>query len=215
MKSLADHLPPELAAKVHPDWRKNEADYWALRDQLLGTHQNQWIGFADGAVIASGKSAVDVLHAAKKIAAHPFVVCVGREKEPDRIRHVTFPYDSNYLPEAMPMIDVEFRRVSGSPGVALNRVIPDTGADVSALPWSDCQLLQLDPTAGDPGVLAGFGGGSQGTFVFDVLVYLDGQEYKCRLLADFSGHERILGRDVLNRLEVLFRGPASEVVVNP
>jgi hypothetical protein len=33
--------------------------------------------------------------------------------------------------------------------------------------------------------------------------------------ADFVGNERILGRDVLNRVEVLFRGPAGEVVVNP
>jgi hypothetical protein len=35
------------------------------------------------------------------------------------------------------------------------------------------------------------------------------------LQADFVGQERILGRDVLNRLDVLFRGPAGEVVVNP
>jgi hypothetical protein len=27
--------------------------------------------------------------------------------------------------------------------------------------------------------------------------------------------ERILGRDVLNRVEILFRGPVGEVVVNP
>jgi hypothetical protein len=35
------------------------------------------------------------------------------------------------------------------------------------------------------------------------------------LQADFSGNERILGRDVLNRMDVLFRGPSGEVVVNP
>jgi hypothetical protein len=44
---------------------------------------------------------------------------------------------------------------------------------------------------------------------------VDGQEYPCRLQADFADNERILGRDVLNRLEVLFRGPAGAVVVNP
>jgi hypothetical protein len=33
--------------------------------------------------------------------------------------------------------------------------------------------------------------------------------------ADFVGSERILGRDVLNQLEILFRGPAAEVVFNP
>ena len=46
-------------------------------------------------------------------------------------------------------------------------------------------------------------------------VRLDGQEYPCQLQADFAGQERILGRDVLNRLEILFRGPAGEVIVNP
>jgi hypothetical protein len=35
------------------------------------------------------------------------------------------------------------------------------------------------------------------------------------LQADFVGNERILGRDVLNRLEILFRGPSGELVVNP
>ena len=36
-----------------------------------------------------------------------------------------------------------------------------------------------------------------------------------RLQADFTGYERLLGRDVLNRIDVLFRGPAQEVVINP
>ena len=36
-----------------------------------------------------------------------------------------------------------------------------------------------------------------------------------QLQADFAGQERILGRDVLNRLDMLFRGPTGEVVVNP
>ena len=46
-------------------------------------------------------------------------------------------------------------------------------------------------------------------------VILDGQEFLCRLQADFAGDERILGRDVLNRVVVLFRGPGGEVVINP
>jgi hypothetical protein len=35
------------------------------------------------------------------------------------------------------------------------------------------------------------------------------------LQADFTGDERIIGRDVLNRLDILFRGPLQEVVINP
>ena len=53
------------------------------------------------------------------------------------------------------------------------------------------------------------------TMGFLIWVWLDGQEYPCQLQAEFGGQERILGRDVLNRLDVLFRGPAGEVVINP
>src|SRR5438552_17767508 len=86
MKSLADALPPEIGRQIHPDWRKNEAAYWAVRDQLLGQYQGQWIGFADGRVVASGTRPVVVLHAAHKGAEHPYVIRVGHENEPSRIR---------------------------------------------------------------------------------------------------------------------------------
>ena len=113
------------------------------------------------------------------------------------------------------MINVEFRQASGSPGVVLDRVIPDTGADASVLPWADCQLLQLAPSLGVQGLISGVARASVATIAFQVWAQLDGQDYPCRLQADFVGSERILGRDVLNRLEILFRGPVGEVVVNP
>ena len=100
MKSIADQLPPEIARQIHPDWRKNEAAYWAVRDQLLGHYQGQWIGFADGVVIASGTSPVEVLHTAQQSGRHPFVICVGREEEPSRIRRSSFPYGTSYPVEA-------------------------------------------------------------------------------------------------------------------
>jgi hypothetical protein len=86
LRSIADQLPPEIARQIHPDWRKNETAYWAARDQLLSQYQGQWVGFADGAVIASGLSPVEVLHAAQQSGRHPFVICVGREEEPSRMR---------------------------------------------------------------------------------------------------------------------------------
>jgi hypothetical protein len=89
----------EFAALIHPTWRKNEADYWAMRDQLLERYRNQWIGFADGAVIVSGASPVEVAHAAESRAAHPFVTCVGHENEPCRIRRATFACDPSYSSE--------------------------------------------------------------------------------------------------------------------
>lgn len=215
MKLIADQLPPEIARQLHPDRRKNELEYWAARDQLLKQYQDQWIGFADGKVVASGTSPVTVLHASEGSGRHPFVICVGHEEEPCRVRRATFPYDTGYRGEALPLIRLEFRHTSGARGAVLDRVIPDTGADASVLPWADCQHLQLTPALGLQGLIRGVAGASAATLTFHIWAFLDGREYPCRVQADFVGKERIVGRDILNRLDVLFRGPASEVVVNP
>lgn len=215
MQSLADGLPAEIARQVHPDWRKNEAGYWAVRDQLLGKHRGRWIGFADGRVVASGTRPVTVFHAAHQVSGHPYVTCVGREEVPYRMRRVSFVYDMGYPGEALPVIRAEFRHQSGVPGLVLDQVIPDTGADTSALPWADCQRLRLSPAQGTPVLMSGVAGGAATTLGFLAWLHLDGNEYPCQLHADFVGTERILGRDVLNSLEVLFRGPSGEVVVNP
>jgi hypothetical protein len=215
MRSLADGLPPEVATRVHPAWRANEAAYWSARPGLPAQYPGQWIAFADGTVIAASPSPVEVLQAAQASARHPFVIRVGAEDEPTRMRRVVFTYDTSYPNEPLPRLAAEFRSVSGTLGLLLDEVIPDTGADASALPWSDCQTLQLDPAQGVPGLIGGIGRSSAATLVFLVWIHLDGQEYPCRLQADFAGDERVLGRDVLNRIEILFRGPSGEVVINP
>ena len=86
MKSWADELPREVASRVHPDWRKNEADYWAKRDGLLSQYRNLWMAFTNGKVIASGSSPVEVFKTAHESGQHPFVTCVGHEGEPTRMR---------------------------------------------------------------------------------------------------------------------------------
>ncbi len=143
MTSLTDGLPPEIAREIDPNWRKNEAAYWDVRDQLLRQYQGQWIGFADGAVIASGASPVAVFHAAEATGRNPFVTCVGHENEPTRMRRVSFAYDGSYPGEPLPILTAEFRPVSGSPGLILDRIIADTGADAARLPWADCQGLRF------------------------------------------------------------------------
>jgi hypothetical protein len=210
VKSLADQLPPDIACQIHPAWRKNEAEYWVVRDQLLPQYKDQWIGFADGKVVASGTIPVLVSHAAEATGRHPFVTCVGHEDEPTRMRRVTFPYDQSYPGEPLPILLVDFRLTSGVQGTTLDRLIADTGADGTALPWADCQALHLTAAQGTPARMTGMAGGIATTLHFNIWVELNGKEYPCRLQADFIGHERILGRDVLNRLEVTFRGPAGE-----
>jgi len=130
MRSLADRLLPEIVCQIHPDWRKNEAAYWAVYDQFLTQYGDQWIGFADGTVIVSGTSPVAVFHAAAATGPNPFVTCVGRDDEPTRMSRAGFHYESTYPGEP----PIEFRPISGAPGVVLDHVIADTGADASALP---------------------------------------------------------------------------------
>lgn len=216
MNSLADQLPPGIARQLHPDWRKNEAAYQSARDGLLPQYRGKWVAFADGAVIAVAGTPLEVFLAIRGSQQHPFVIRVGHESEPwYRIRRTSFPDDATYPSTALPIASVEFRATSGSTGVVLDRVIPDTGADTTTLPWADCQQLGLDPAAGVPGVITGVAGGLAVTVGFLIWAWLDGQEYPCQLQGDFAAHERILGRDVLNRFRVLFDGPAGEVVFNP
>jgi hypothetical protein len=74
------------------------------------------------------------------------------------MRRVSFSYDGSYPGEPLPILSLEFCPESGSPGVALDRVIADTGADASAIPWADCQQLQLTPAQGRPGLMGGIRG---------------------------------------------------------
>lgn len=174
MQSLAEGLPADVAQQIHPNWRKNETEYWDVRDTLLAQYRDQWIGFADRTVIASGSSPVAVFHEAARSGRHPFVTCVGREHEPCHMRRAEFAYDSAYPAEALPLLTVEFRSKAGSPGVVFDRVIPDTGADASALPWADCQRMQLDTAVGTPGLMGGVAQSVAATIVFSVWVHLDG-----------------------------------------
>lgn len=87
MRSIADLLPPEVAKQIHPDWRRNEADYWAVRETLLPEFGGLWICFADGRVIASGTKPNEIYKAAHESGKHPFVTCAGDETRPiGRIR---------------------------------------------------------------------------------------------------------------------------------
>ena len=141
MNSIADQLPPEIACQVHPDWRKNEQAYWAAHDTLLPQYRGQWIAFADGIVVAAA-TPLEVFLAIRESDRHPFVIRVGHENEPwYRIRRTRFGYDTAYPGTALPVVSAEFRAASGSTGVVLDRVIPDTGADTTTLPWSDCQQI--------------------------------------------------------------------------
>lgn len=110
MKSLTEGLPPEIAQQIHPDWRKNEEEYWANRDELLAHYRDQWIGYANGRVVVTGTSPVEVFHKAQASGEHPFVTCAGREHEPSRMRRASFTHGTAYPGEPLPVVTIEVRR---------------------------------------------------------------------------------------------------------
>lgn len=177
MERILSKLPPAVAARVHPDWKRNEQAYWAQRATLLRQYEGQWIGFADDAVIASGDRPVQVLHAAQRTGRHPFVTRVGHEDTPQRMRRRIYSYDSTYPGEPLPRVAVDFRSSPGGAGMTFEDAIPDTGAEASALPWGDCQALQLNPEEGVPALMSGVGGSSAATVVWAAYAAIDGAEY--------------------------------------
>jgi len=88
MKRILSRLPPEIAALVHPDWKRNEKSYWASRETLLRQYEGQWIGFADDAVIASGDRPVQVLHAAQRAGTPRSAPARRAARGPPSIRNV-------------------------------------------------------------------------------------------------------------------------------
>ena len=125
MRSLIEGLPTEIANRIHPDWQKNEAEYWAQRDALPGIYADQWIGFAGGRVIVSGTSPVEVLHAAQASGKHPFVTRVGHENEPNRMRFTSLSFDSSVVSQKFAKevggLPTRHARVSGFVGQILHR----------------------------------------------------------------------------------------------
>ena len=152
MTSLADQLPPDIAGPDSPRLAEERSPLTrANATALLAEYQGKWIAFAEGAVVASATTPLEVFLAIQNSPLHPYVVRVGHEGEPwYRIRRESFLYDRSYPGTPLPVVSVEFRPVSGSAGVLLDRVIPDTGADTTTLPWSDCQRVNLSPAAGIP-----------------------------------------------------------------
>ncbi len=88
------------------------------------------------------------------------------------MRRVSFPYDGSYPGEPLPIIALEFRPVSGASGVILDRIIADTGADASAIPWADCQTLRLTVSQGRPSWMGGIAGGNAPTLHFPIWVHM-------------------------------------------
>ena len=216
LRTLTTNLPPEQKQRLHPDFLANEQSYLRLRDGLLASHRGQWVAIHDGQVVASGDDLVRVTEVAAAAGGHPYIAKVGQEDVTVfRVRRSEFNYDATYQPFAMPRVTVTFWNHGETLSQTFGEVIPDTGADSSLLPESDCLTFDL---FGSP-YLTAVSGSPIGPSV-TTLIYLGKAEIEHLRVPAFvqsyrSGTERLVGRDVLNHHRVLFDGPSGKIVFQP
>src|SRR5262249_40758451 len=126
-----------------------------------------------------------------------------------------FPYDQAYQPFPLPRIVMTFFNDAETRAQTLGDVIPDTGADVCLLPDADCLAIDLFHSTCLIGVAGGAVGSTAPTVIYHGKAEIDGSRFPALIQPVPGSHERIVGRDVLNQLRVLFDGPSGQVVVNP
>lgn len=210
------NLSHDQQQRLHPDFLANEQGYLHLRDRLLGPYRDQWVAVHGGKVIAAGTGLMEVLEKASACGGHPYIALVGAEDAVVfRARRAVFAYDQAYQPFPLPRVTATFWNHAESHAQQQTDVIPDTGSDVSLLPDPDCTAIDLFNSPYMTGRAGGVVGAPVTTLFYRGKVEIDGRRYAALIQSIPAGHERILGRDVLNQQRVLFDGPTGQVVINP
>lgn len=209
----SQNLPPAQKKRLHEDFIENERLYWRMREQLLKQYEGQWVAIEGGKVVASGDNLFDVTDEVGRLGCHAYIARVGQEDSiVFTIRRREFAYDMTYQPFALPQAEVVFANYQGTGRQAYPDVIPDTGADLSALPEDDCSAIDLFGSPYLLGLTRGVLGPSVPTLVYRGNAEISGASYPSLIQPIPGGKERIVGRDVLNQLKVTFDGPQKRVL---
>jgi hypothetical protein len=210
------NLSQDQQQLLHPEFLDNERSYLQMRDSLLSQYRGQWVAVQGAAVIAAGRGPLEVMEKVSSYGGHPYIALVGAEDAVVfRARRAVFGYDQAYQPFPLPRLTATFWNHAQTKPQQHPDVIPDTGADVSILPDTDCTAIDLFNSPYMTGMAGGVIGASITALFYQGKVEIDGQRYSALIQPVRAGRERILGRDVLNQQRVLFDGPAGEVVVDP
>jgi hypothetical protein len=194
------NLSPDEQQRLHPDFLANEQGYLQLRDSLLGSYRGQWVAVQDGQVIAAGAKLIEVMEKASAGGGHPYIALVGAEDGVVfRARRAVFAYDQAYQPFPLPRVSATFWNHAETHAQQHADVIPDTGADVSLLPDTDCTAIDLFNSPYMTVIAGGVVGAAITTLLYRGKVELDGRRYAALIQPIPAGRERILGRDVLNQ----------------
>ena len=206
------NLSAEQQRRLHPGFLANERHYLRMRPQLLEQYQSQWVAIHDGRVIAHSGNPLTVMEAVGRAGCHAFVALVGQENRAVfRVRRREFHYDTTYQPFALPRVEVAFANYARSQVRRYPDVIPDIGADLSVLPMMDAQAIDLQSSPYLTGIASGVVGPGVTTVIYLGSVEINGAVYPALIQTVPGAHERLIGRDVLNFLRVIFDGPALKV----
>jgi hypothetical protein len=208
----SENLPLTQKKRLHKDFIENEKLYWRMREQLLKQYGGKWVAIEGGRVVASGDDLFDVTDEVGSLGCHAYIAQVGREDSLVFIIRREFTYDATYQPFALPQAEVIFFNYRGTARQLYPDVIPDTGADLSALPEEDCAAIDLFGSPYLLGLTRGVLGPSVPTLVYRGNAEINGASYRSLIQPIPGGKERILGRDVLNQLKVTFDGPQKKVL---
>ena len=144
LQTQTANLSQEEQKCLHPDFLADEQAYLRMRDSLLGPYRGQWVAVQHGSVIAAGPSLMAVMEKASTAGGHPYIALVGGEEAAVfRVRRIVFGYDLAYQPFPLPRPTAAFLNHGQTHSKTCADVIPDTGADISVLPDSDCHAIDL------------------------------------------------------------------------
>ena len=125
----------------------------------------------------------------------------------------THDYDSRYLHgPALPVIELQIRRVGRETSDSVLTVIVDSGADATILPLRTLKEAQLK-RVGQARMRWGPHAGELYDVYLATLVIGPYQIFGVRILADKENRQKILGRNALNQLIVTLNGLAGVVEI--
>lgn len=117
-------------------------------------------------------------------------------------------YEGRAYEPPMPVLDIGVSRPEANQPTVIVEALVDTGADGTLFPLEI--LEQAGAVFVDRAYLRGITGQRQAVDLYLTTVYLDQLRIPgVRAVALPSGSTAILGRDVLNQLDMVLRGPAG------
>ncbi len=202
-------LGPEFGGLAIPQFWEDREAYFRLRDELLNRYLGMWVAvLAKEGVIATGRSLLDVSRDAfRKNPAGAYIAKVGDEEKVIVRRRraspgVEFRFDADYQPTPLPVVEaIVSNPLRTAPPLRLDRVIPDTGSDISYLPLADFTRAGLHATSPVELLYHETGEIKKG-LAFKALVEIGPLKLDSYILP--RGDERILGRDALNQTSAVF-----------